>query len=657
MEVSETPNLLINSSPSYEHGLKFTSRSPSISSIDHWPQFFVSRVSRKDNFSVLKSRDPVIIERRNLVNISKLIVKELIDTSMKYGRMLDSDHMTLQHFFIVLEHVLRHGLRPKKGLLGPKKELWDILQMVEKLDPEAQDMTCSVRDLPTVRTHRGRARAWLRVALMQKKLADYLKVLIDHRDDVLSEYFEPDALMMSEEAIVIIGLLVGLNVIDCNLCIKEEDLDCEQGVIDFSLYLRSNHQNNNVTDTPDSDVEYENMSAVLDQKNYIEELNRHLNATVANLQSQVESLTTTNALMKEDLEIAKGNIIALMQENTVLKTQKNQKQNFKHKKDSNSNSPNEKRKNEVFDGEEPSDIEQLKHQLSVERKLRHDTERELNAQTCIKAEMEVAMKLLEKDIHEKQDTIISLRKQLEDIKTINLEMYRKLQECENTLKHKTELIIKLEAKTSTMADALKKMDEKFDVLERERISTVEALTKEKEQLKINTHVAGCLDGELKKERGKRENLEKSLEEEKDKIEKIKEENAQLKIIANKYVVLQEEHHKLAEQCKEQEKALEELGAQFGISKLEVSDLKEEASLKMGKNEVQWALDKEVTHCTSCGKEFNLTRRKHHCRQCGSIFCHPCSDNFIALPSTTKPVRVCDNCHHVLVAQYSVVGDS
>ena len=37
--------------------------------------------------------------------------------------------------------------------------------------------------------------------------------------------------------------------------------------------------------------------------------------------------------MKEDLEIAKGNILALMQENTVLKTQKNQKQNFNRKKD------------------------------------------------------------------------------------------------------------------------------------------------------------------------------------------------------------------------------------------------------------------------------------------------------------------------------------
>lgn len=66
----------------------------------------------------------------------------------------------------------------------------------------------------------GRARAWLRVALMQKKLADYLKILVDNRDEELVDYFEPDALMMSDEAIIIVGLMVGLNVIDCNLCIK-----------------------------------------------------------------------------------------------------------------------------------------------------------------------------------------------------------------------------------------------------------------------------------------------------------------------------------------------------------------------------------------------------------------------------------------------------
>ena len=62
-----------------------------------------------------------------------------------------------------------------QGLLGPKKELWDLLQKVEKLDSEAADITASVRDLPTVRTAIGRARAWLRLALMQKKLADYFR--------------------------------------------------------------------------------------------------------------------------------------------------------------------------------------------------------------------------------------------------------------------------------------------------------------------------------------------------------------------------------------------------------------------------------------------------------------------------------------------------
>lgn len=45
----------------------------------------------------------------------------------------------------------------------------------------------------------------------------------------------------------------------------------------------------------------------------------------------------------------------------------------------------------------------------------------------LKAEMEVAMKLLEKESREKQDNIVSLRKQLYDIKMINLEMYKKLQ--------------------------------------------------------------------------------------------------------------------------------------------------------------------------------------------------------------------------------------
>lgn len=56
-----------------------------------------------------------------------------------------------------------------------------------------------------------------------------------------------------------------------------------------------------------------------------------------------------------------------------------------------------------------------------------DVEKELELQIGMKQEMEMALRILEKDIHEKQDTMISLRKQLEEIKAINLEMYQKLQ--------------------------------------------------------------------------------------------------------------------------------------------------------------------------------------------------------------------------------------
>lgn len=62
-----------------------------------------------------------------------------------------------------------------------------------------------------------------------------------------------------------------------------------------------------------------------------------------------------------------------------------------------------------------------------------DVESELAVQVSMKHEIELAMKLLEKDIHEKQDTLIGLRQQLEEVKAINIEMYQKLQ-VRNVLK-------------------------------------------------------------------------------------------------------------------------------------------------------------------------------------------------------------------------------
>ncbi|CAH0550029.1 unnamed protein product [Brassicogethes aeneus] len=40
--------------------------------------------------------------------------------------------------------------------------------------------------------------------------------------------------------------------------------------------------------------------------------------------------------------------------------------------------------------------------------------------------------------------------------------------------------------------------------------------------------------------------------------------------------------------------------------------------------VAWLDGTTVTRCPSCASSFNITRRKHHCRLCGSIMCNSCS---------------------------------
>lgn len=75
----------------------------------------------------------------------------------------------------------------------------------------------------------------------------------------------------------------------------------------------------------------------------------------------------------------------------------------------------------------------------------------------------------------------------------------------------------------------------------------------------------------------------------------------------KYATLQEDYYTLKEHCLEQEQTLEELGTQLSVTKLQISDLKEEAN--RNRSEGTWVKDKSTTNCKGCNKEFSLTRRR------------------------------------------------
>uniref|UniRef100_A0A8I3N776 RUN and FYVE domain containing 3 n=1 Tax=Canis lupus familiaris TaxID=9615 RepID=A0A8I3N776_CANLF len=350
-------------------------------------------------------------ERMNLMNMAKLSIKGLIESALNLGRTLDSDYAPLQQFFVVMEHCLKHGLKAKKTFLGQNKSFWGPLELVEKLVPEAAEITASVKDLPGLKTPVGRGRAWLRLALMQKKLSEYMKALINKKE-LLSEFYEPNALMMEEEGAIIAGLLVGLNVIDANFCMKGEDLDSQVGVIDFSMYLKDG--NSSKGSEGDGQI-----TAILDQKNYVEELNRHLNATVNNLQAKVDALEKSNTKLTEELAVANNRIITLQEE-----------------------------------------MERVKEESSyILESNRKDVEKELEIQISMRQEMELAMKMLEKDVCEKQDALVSLRQQLDDLRALKHELAFKLQSSDLGVKQKSELNSRLEEKTNQMAATIKQLEQ------------------------------------------------------------------------------------------------------------------------------------------------------------------------------------------------------
>lgn len=54
------------------------------------------------------------------------------------------------------------------------------------------------------------------------------------------------------------------------------------------------------------------------------------------------------------------------------------------------------------------------------------------------------------------------------------------------------------------------------------------------------------------------------------------------------------------------------------------------------NVVAWVNDEDVKLCPQCAKSFNILRRKHHCRVCGTVQCHQCSQ-FLLLSFASKSV--------------------
>lgn len=661
------------------------------------------------------------LERKNLISLTNLIVKDLISSSLQADRTITYDCQNtihLNNYFTLIDRVLKHGL--KQNLLTNKSvSLWNALDSLPKYLRESTLMSESVRSLANTKTPDGKIKAWMRLAMMQKKLPEYFNELLANRNVLLKDIYHDYAFMLNDEAQVFAGLIIGVNVIDCNFFVKDANFDLMDDIIDLSPYLRTanNSEGDDEQDSTKTDPEFNktkagNLEAILDQKSYLEEWNKRLEDTIANLQMKIKNLEEQNSKLEMEAKVSEARIMKLTMKGgdqvqdraksssslagtlkNLIKTTENaiDKQSLTGaKEESNiaSPKPSEAGEQDKSSGDleakdsqdqkvslkEQKDIEcsssdeaasiqadreqelhTLRERVSIlETSYRSSLEkiktleRDLDVQTSSNSDKETSIMRYEKDIRDKQAQVENLRKSLADSKKLNSELNERFNDTSARLKERIKSINTLQ----TSLDKWKLENKTLAVRLQDKLAALKTLSKELDQAKVTIAELKSynekINDELRQERQTGQSSSVTLESQNSKINELNNRLIELEKELTDTKPYRDRTSDLEKKCKDYEQSLEEIGSQLRESRLEVESLRENSAVFL---DSQWINSKQIKHCALCQQLFSVTRRKHHCRLCGNVFCQTCSDNKMELASSSKPVRVCDTCHAFLLAKF------
>ncbi|XP_042744313.1 RUN domain-containing protein 3B isoform X2 [Tympanuchus pallidicinctus] len=292
------------------------------------------------------------VERRNLITVCRFSVKTLIDRSC--FETIDDSSPEFNNFAAILEQILSHRLKGQITWFGYEstRSFWDYIRVACR--KVSHNSICSIENMENVGSSRAKGRAWIRVALMEKHLSEYISTAL--RDfKTTRRFYEDGAIVLGEEANMLAGMLLGLNAIDFSFCLKGKGLDGTfPAVIDYTPYLKFIESSDSIS----SDEEElrtlgssgsegstpENIGSVivdehswynkckrveqkyrlaLEQKGYLEELVRlrenQLSESVSQnklLLQRIEDMDLAHKMEKEQLEYI---IMELQDQLTVLK--------------------------------------------------------------------------------------------------------------------------------------------------------------------------------------------------------------------------------------------------------------------------------------------------------------------------------------------------
>ncbi|KAM3929661.1 RUN domain-containing protein 3B isoform 2-T2 [Leptodactylus fuscus] len=197
-------------------------------------------LSRKKN----ASRNAAV-ERKNLITVCRFSVKTLIDRSC--FETIDDSAPEFLNFASILEQILSHRLKGQLTWFGYEspRSFWDYIRVA--CSKVSHSCICSIENMENVSSSRAKGRAWIRVALMEKRLSEYItSALRDYK--TTRRFYDDGAIVLGEEANMLAGMLLGLNAIDFSFCLKGEGLDGSYpAVIDYTPYLKFTQSSDSIS--------------------------------------------------------------------------------------------------------------------------------------------------------------------------------------------------------------------------------------------------------------------------------------------------------------------------------------------------------------------------------------------------------------------------
>ncbi|KAG7507886.1 hypothetical protein JOB18_048003 [Solea senegalensis] len=189
----------------------------------------------------------VTVERTNLLTVCRFSVKTLLE---KYtAEPIDDSSEEFINFAAILEHILSHRFKGSGSWFDGQRSFWDYVRVACAKVPNS--CISSIESMENISTSRAKGRAWIRVALMEKRLSEYIATALRDSRTTRRLYTE-GAIMLREEATVLTGMLIGLGAIDFSFCLKGEVLDGKSSaVIDYTPYLKFTQSYDYLSDDED----------------------------------------------------------------------------------------------------------------------------------------------------------------------------------------------------------------------------------------------------------------------------------------------------------------------------------------------------------------------------------------------------------------------